>query len=134
VIDRPASYIGLIGSARKRRVIYDDMERRGTAPSRAWKRSIARSVWPIGAVTVPEIAVSIAAELVKHRRARPAGAGGSAAASVPGPIADLKIKMFLRASFRSLWSLRSLRSFGFWLQTGARGRAFNLPSGADLAY
>ena len=68
VIDSPAKYIGMIGSRRKIGVVFDDLEDLGVA-----RDNLARVRTPIGldinAVTVPEIAVSIAAELIQVRRA-----------------------------------------------------------------
>jgi xanthine dehydrogenase accessory factor len=67
VIRRDARYIGLIGSKRKAKLILDGMRDAGVDPSR-----IDRVHTPIGlsigAILVPEIAVSIAAELVRVRR------------------------------------------------------------------
>ena len=69
VIHRPARYIGLIGSRRKRNLIFADMKKRGV--SRELLDRVHSPVGlAIGAVTVPEIAVSIAAELVQVRRER----------------------------------------------------------------
>jgi xanthine dehydrogenase accessory factor len=68
VINAPARYIGMIGSRRKIKVIFDDLRRQGVPEHR-----IARIHAPIGvdigAVTTEEIALSIAAELVAVRRA-----------------------------------------------------------------
>ena len=68
VIESPAKYIGLIGSRRKIKLIWDDLAAAGVKPE-----LLERVHSPIGvkidAVTVPEIAVSIAAELVATRRA-----------------------------------------------------------------
>ena len=67
VVQREASYIGLIGSKRKSRLIFDDLRARGVSDAQ-----LARVHTPVGlpieAVTVPEIAISIAAELVQVRR------------------------------------------------------------------
>ncbi len=67
VINSPAGYIGLIGSRRKARIIFDDLKARGVA-----QQQLDRVHTPIGAdigaITVPEIAVSIAAQLVQVRR------------------------------------------------------------------
>ena len=69
VVDSPARYVGLIGSRRKVRTILGDLRGRGVS-----RESLARVHAPIGleigAVTVEEIAVSIAAELVAVRRGR----------------------------------------------------------------
>ncbi len=66
LIDRGARYVGMIGSKRKIRLIFDDLLQAGVAAE-----SLARVHAPvgidIGSQTVPEIAVSIMAELVAHR-------------------------------------------------------------------
>ncbi len=75
VIDSPARYIGLIGSKAKIKLIYDDLAAEGVSVEKLL-RVHAPIGLAIGAVTVPEIAVSIAAELVAVRRGRetrPAG-------------------------------------------------------------
>jgi xanthine dehydrogenase accessory factor len=67
VIDSPAKYVGMIGSRRKIRVLFDDLKAAGVDPE-----LLDRVHSPIGlkiaAITVPEIAVSIAAELIFVRR------------------------------------------------------------------
>lgn len=68
VIDSPAKYLGMIGSRRKIQVIFDDLESRGLARGKL-QRVHAPIGLKIGAVTVPEIAVSIAAQLIEVRRA-----------------------------------------------------------------
>ena len=68
VIDSPAKYLGMIGSRRKIRVVFDDLEHLGV--DRAKLQRVHTPIGlKIGAVTVPEIAVSIAAELIQVRRA-----------------------------------------------------------------
>ena len=66
LIDRGARYVGLIGSRRKIKLIFDDLEAEGVSPE-----SLARVYAPlgidIGSQTVPEIAISILAELIAHR-------------------------------------------------------------------
>lgn len=66
LIDRGARYVGLIGSKRKIKLIFDDLEAEGVS-----RESLARVYAPlgidIGSQTVPEIAVSILAELIAHR-------------------------------------------------------------------
>jgi xanthine dehydrogenase accessory factor len=66
LIDRGARYVGMIGSKRKIRLIFDDLLQAGVSAE-----SLARVHAPvgidIGSQTVPEIAVSILAELVSHR-------------------------------------------------------------------
>lgn len=69
VIDSPARYLGLIGSKRKIKAIYDDLHTRGVTFEKL-SRVHAPIGFEIGAVSVPEIAVSIAAELVAVRRGR----------------------------------------------------------------
>lgn len=63
---RPARYLGMIGSKRKIRLIFDDLLAAGVSAE-----SLARVHAPlgldIGSQTVPEIAVSIVAELIAHR-------------------------------------------------------------------
>jgi xanthine dehydrogenase accessory factor len=69
VIDSPAKYLGMIGSKRKIKAVFGDLESAGVSP-----KLLERVHSPIGlkinAVTVPEIAVSIAAELIAVRRAQ----------------------------------------------------------------
>jgi len=67
VIRSTAGYIGLIGSRRKSRLILDDLRAAGV-PDELLARVHTPIGLPINAVTVPEIAVSIAAELVQVRR------------------------------------------------------------------
>jgi xanthine dehydrogenase accessory factor len=69
VIDSPARYIGLIGSKRKVKTIFEDLHSQGIALEKL-QRVHAPIGLEIAAVTVPEIAVSIAAELVAVRRGR----------------------------------------------------------------
>lgn len=68
VLDSPAKYIGMIGSRRKIKVIFDDLRHGGTTGEQ-----LARVHAPIGlninAVTAEEIAVSIAAQIISIRRA-----------------------------------------------------------------
>jgi xanthine dehydrogenase accessory factor len=66
LVDRGARYIGLIGSRRKIRMIFDNLVAEGVASS-ALERVFAPLGIDIGSQTVMEIAVSIAAELVAHR-------------------------------------------------------------------
>ena len=66
VIESNARYIGLIGSRRKIKLIYDDLREMGIPEER-----LAQVYAPIGldinSKTVPEIAVSIAAQLIQVR-------------------------------------------------------------------
>ncbi|MEE9211893.1 MAG: XdhC/CoxI family protein [Phycisphaeraceae bacterium] len=67
VLGRGAKYIGMIGSRRKVKLVFDDLIDRGVP-----RQELAKVHAPIGldidAVTVEEIAVSIVAQLVKVRR------------------------------------------------------------------
>lgn len=78
VIRSPAGYIGLIGSRRKARMIFSDLSNAGVEQN-LLDRVHTPIGLPIGAITVNEIAISIAAELVQHRRK-------SAPQLVEGPI------------------------------------------------
>ena len=69
VLDSPAKYVGLIGSKRKVMTIFADLLAQGASID-ALCRVHAPVGMEIGAVTVPEIALSIAAELVAVRRGR----------------------------------------------------------------
>jgi xanthine dehydrogenase accessory factor len=67
VIESDARYIGMIGSRRKIKLIYDDLVAAGIDP-KLFDRVHAPIGAKINAVTVPEIAVSIVAELISVRR------------------------------------------------------------------
>lgn len=67
VVRAPTLYTGLIGSKRKSRMILDDLKAAGV-PQDCLDRVRTPIGLPIGAVTVPEIAVSILAELIQERR------------------------------------------------------------------
>lgn len=64
--ETPARYVGLIGSQRKIKMIFDDLLREGISRE-ALSRVYAPLGFDIGSQTVPEIAVSIVAELIAHR-------------------------------------------------------------------
>lgn len=81
--NRGARYVGLIGSRRKIRLIYDDLLQEGV-PSDALRQVYAPVGLDIGSQTVPEIAVSICAELIAHRNL---GAVPARPAAVPVPTA-----------------------------------------------
>jgi xanthine dehydrogenase accessory factor len=66
-----AGYVGMIGSRRKIRLIYDDLLARGVDRT-TLARVHAPLGLPIGAQTVPEIAISIVAELIACRNLGPA--------------------------------------------------------------
>jgi xanthine dehydrogenase accessory factor len=64
--ERGARYVGMIGSRRKIKMIFDDLLEQGIS-SAALQQVFAPLGIDIGSQTVPEIAVSICAELVAHR-------------------------------------------------------------------
>ena len=66
LVDRQARYVGLIGSRRKIKLIFDDLEAEGVS-AEALAKVYAPLGIDIGSQTVPEIAVSILAELIAHR-------------------------------------------------------------------
>jgi xanthine dehydrogenase accessory factor len=66
LVERGARYVGLIGSRRKIKMIFEDLQNEGIAAESL--RNVHAPVGiDIGSQTVPEIAVSICAELVAHR-------------------------------------------------------------------
>jgi xanthine dehydrogenase accessory factor len=67
VVGRGAAYVGMIGSRRKVKLTFDDLQARGV--SAADLECVRAPVGlAIGAVTVEEIAISIVAQLVEERR------------------------------------------------------------------
>jgi xanthine dehydrogenase accessory factor len=62
----PAGYIGMIGSKRKVRLTFDDLLQKGISEA-ALAKVNAPVGFEIGSQTVPEIAVSIVAELIARR-------------------------------------------------------------------
>jgi xanthine dehydrogenase accessory factor len=69
VVGRGAAYVGMIGSRRKVKLIFDDLRARGIDDA-ALADVHAPVGLDIGAVTVEEIALAIVAQLVEHRRSR----------------------------------------------------------------
>ena len=69
VLGSPAKYVGLIGSKRKVMTIFGDLLAQGASIDALCKIHAPVGL-EIGAVTVPEIALSIAAELIAVRRGR----------------------------------------------------------------
>jgi xanthine dehydrogenase accessory factor len=72
LVNRGARYMGMIGSKRKIKLIFEDLAAEGVS-SAALERVYAPVGLDIGSQTVMEIAVSIAAELVAHRNLGIAG-------------------------------------------------------------
>lgn len=68
---KPAGYLGMIGSKRKIRMIFEDLRKEGISTS-SLDRVHAPLGLDIGSQTVPEIAISIVAQLVGHRNKGPA--------------------------------------------------------------
>ena len=66
LVRRPARYLGMIGSRRKIKLIFDDLRREGIEEA-ALARVHAPLGLEIGSQTVPEIAISIVAELIACR-------------------------------------------------------------------
>lgn len=66
LIEKPARYVGMIGSRRKIRLIFDDLIKEGISRERL-EQVHAPLGFDIGSQTVPEIAISIVAELIAHR-------------------------------------------------------------------
>ncbi len=66
LVDRGARYVGMIGSKRKIKLIFDDLLNEGVS-SESLSKVFAPLGIDIGSQTVPEIAISILAELVAHR-------------------------------------------------------------------
>jgi xanthine dehydrogenase accessory factor len=64
--ERGARYVGMIGSRRKIKMIFDDLINEGIS-EKALQQIYAPLGIDIGSQTVPEIAVSICAELISHR-------------------------------------------------------------------
>lgn len=68
VAGKPAKYIGMVGSRRKVQVIIENLITEGLSKADLEKVHAPIGI-PINSITVPEIAVSIAGQLIKVRRA-----------------------------------------------------------------
>ena len=68
-LGRPAAYVGMIGSRSKVNIMRSEFVENGWATDQEWERIHAPIGLDIGSRTVEEIAVSIAAELVRVRSA-----------------------------------------------------------------
>jgi xanthine dehydrogenase accessory factor len=66
LIEKPFRYLGMIGSRRKIRMIFDDLRKEGISPA-ALERVHAPLGFDIGSQTVPEIAISIVSQLIAVR-------------------------------------------------------------------
>jgi xanthine dehydrogenase accessory factor len=67
-IHRPFAFLGMIGSSRKARMIKEGFVKRGTATAEELERVACPVGLDIGAVSVPEIAVSIMSQYIQKRR------------------------------------------------------------------
>jgi xanthine dehydrogenase accessory factor len=83
LVNRGARYVGMIGSKRKIKLIFDDLLSEGVSPE-ALSQVYAPLGIDIGSQTVPEIAVSICAELVAHRNLGGRVPGRPEAVEAPG--------------------------------------------------
>lgn len=70
LIGKPVAYLGMIGSKRKREVVRQEMIAEGLCSEAQFERVKCPMGLDVGAETVDEIAVSIAAELVQIRASR----------------------------------------------------------------
>ncbi len=82
-----ASHVGLIGSRRKIKLIFESLRGMGIAAS-ALERVAAPVGLDIGSQTVPEIAISIVAELIARRNLGPSGQ--ATAGRISGGEADMR--------------------------------------------
>lgn len=84
LVNRPARFVGMIGSQRKIQLIFDQLLREGLAEE-PLQRVHAPLGIDIGSRTVPEIAVSICAELVADRNRQGRVPGRPPRAAAPPP-------------------------------------------------
>ena len=84
-----APYVGLIGSRRKIRLIFDSLRDAGI-PESTLARVAAPVGFDIGSQTVPEIAISIVAELIARRNLGMYGLPSRPNLLAPDPARDLK--------------------------------------------
>jgi xanthine dehydrogenase accessory factor len=82
VLRTDAGYVSLVASRRRAGVILESLERRGLPPERR-SRLKAPAGLDIGAVTPEEIAVSILAEIIQHRRSDKTRGAEAEAQSTP---------------------------------------------------
>jgi xanthine dehydrogenase accessory factor len=69
-IKRPFAFLGMIGSKRKKRIIFNHFTEEGLATPEQLEAVACPVGLPIGSVSVDEIALSIAAQLVQNRAIR----------------------------------------------------------------
>jgi xanthine dehydrogenase accessory factor len=66
-VRKPFLFLGMIGSSRKARIIFDHFAEENVASAEQLKRVTCPVGLPIGSRTVPEIAVSIVAQMIEKR-------------------------------------------------------------------
>jgi xanthine dehydrogenase accessory factor len=76
----PAAYIGLLGSKRKRAVLFGALKDKGF-PEAVIKKIMTPAGLPIGSITPEEIAISIMAQIIQHRRMHASSNIGTASRS-----------------------------------------------------
>ena len=113
VLRTDAGYVSLVASRRRAGVILESLERRGLPPERR-SRLKAPAGLDIGAVTPEEIAVSILAEIIQHRRSDKTRGVEAEAQSTPAvrveskdPICGMTVDN-VSAKFRSEFSGRAV--------------------------
>lgn len=113
VLRTDAGYVSLVASRRRAGVILESLERRGLPPERR-SRLKAPAGLDIGAVTPEEIAVSILAEIIQHRRSDKTRGLEAEAQSTPtvrieskDPICGMTVDN-VSAKFRSEFSGRTV--------------------------
>ena len=86
-VRRPAAYLGMIGSRRKVALMRKDFLESGRATAEEFDRVYAPIGLDIGAITVPEIAASIVAQLISVRRRKTNAESGRGDRAAPcGPV------------------------------------------------
>jgi len=113
VLRTDAGYVSLVASRRRAGVILESLERRGLPPEQR-SRLKAPAGLDIGAVTPEEIAVSILAEIIQHRRSDKTRGVEAEAQSTPAvrieskdPICGMTVDN-VSAKFRSEFSGRTV--------------------------
>jgi xanthine dehydrogenase accessory factor len=81
LVNRGARYVGMIGSRRKIKLIFDDLLNEGISQE-SLDQVFAPVGLDIGSQTVAEIAVSIAAQLIAHRNLGSEQTSGLSSASL----------------------------------------------------
>ena len=113
VLRTDAGYVSLVASRRRASVILETLKARGAPPERIGRLKAPAGL-DIGAVTPQEIAVSILAEIIQHRRSDKTGGTEPAPPAVPAvrieskdPICGMLVDS-VTAKFRSEFSGRTV--------------------------